>query len=182
VLDPGLTAVFGVGLASYAGYLFPLSPFGQKALAIGVVFIVGSINILGAKIGAGFLKVLTGLKIGTLLFIIGYGFLGGFGDLNNFTPFFAVPKDTLSAPALSDTPVVVQSPEVASETSAPSGASSTPKALPQKPPPPTPVAGQALYRNLQREKKEMTALKADMQRRLKDALADHKRNVLTTSF
>jgi len=97
VLDPGLTAVFGVGLASYAGFLVELSPFGKQLLAISVVIIVGLINILGAKIGANFLKVLTVLKVGTLLFIIIYGFLGGLGDWKNFQPFFAVPKDTFGA-------------------------------------------------------------------------------------
>lgn len=97
VLDPGLTAVFGVGLASYAGFLVELSPFGKQLLAISVVIIVGLINILGAKIGANFLKVLTVLKVGTLLFIIIYGFFGGLGDWKNFQPFFAVPKDTFGA-------------------------------------------------------------------------------------
>lgn len=97
VLDPGLTAVFGVGLASYAGYLVPLSPAGQNILAISVVLIVGLINIFGAKISSEFLKVLTVLKIGTLLFIIAYGFLGGFGNWQNFTPFFQVPEDTFGA-------------------------------------------------------------------------------------
>ena len=97
VLDPGLTAVFGVGLASYASYLVPLSLVGQKILAISVVLIIGLINIFGAKISSEFLKVLTVLKIGTLLFIIAYGFLGGFGDWQNFTPFFQVPEDTFGA-------------------------------------------------------------------------------------
>ncbi|MEZ5425158.1 MAG: amino acid permease [Pyrinomonadaceae bacterium] len=97
VLDPGLTAVFGVGLAGYAGYLVPLSPVGQQFLAIAVVLIVGLINIFGARISAGFLQVLTVLKIATLVFIIAYGFLGGFGDWNNFRPFFAVPKDAFGA-------------------------------------------------------------------------------------
>lgn len=97
VLDPGLTAVFGVGLASYAGFFVELSPIGKQILAISVVVIVGLINILGAKIGANFLKALTILKVGTLLFIIIYGFIGGFGDWNNFQPFFEVPKDTFGA-------------------------------------------------------------------------------------
>jgi basic amino acid/polyamine antiporter, APA family len=97
VLDPGLTAIFGVGLASYTGYLVELSPIGKQILAISIVVIVGLINILGGRVGANFLKVLTVLKIGTLLFIIGYGFFGGFGDWNNFQPFFAVPKDTFGA-------------------------------------------------------------------------------------
>ena len=97
VLDPGLTAIFGVGLASYIEYLTELSPFGKQITAIVLVVVVGLINIFGARVGANFLKVLTVLKIGTLLFIILYGFFGGFGDWSNFQPFFAVPDDVLGA-------------------------------------------------------------------------------------
>ena len=97
VLDPGLTATFAVGLAGYAAYLVPLSPVGKPVLAIATVIGIGLINILGAGIGASFLKILTVIKVGTLLFIIGYGFLGGFGSWANFTPFFAQPTDTFGA-------------------------------------------------------------------------------------
>lgn len=97
VLDPGLTAIFGVGLASYAGYLIDFSPLGKQILAISTIVIVGLINILGAKTGANFLKILTVLKIGTLLFIICYGFLGGFGRWSNFEPFFALPANDIGA-------------------------------------------------------------------------------------
>ena len=97
VLDPGLTAVFGVGVASYAGYLTELTPARAKILAISTIVIVGFLNVLGARISANFLKVLTVLKISTLLFIICYGFFGGFGDWKNFTPFFAVPDDAFGA-------------------------------------------------------------------------------------
>jgi APA family basic amino acid/polyamine antiporter len=97
VLDPGLTAVLSVGLVSYAGYLFDLSPFGKKILAILIIAVIGLINIFGTRIGANFLKVFTVLKIGILFFIIAYGFLSGFGDWKNFQPFFAVPADTFGA-------------------------------------------------------------------------------------
>jgi len=97
VLDPGLTATFAVGLTKYFVYLVPLSPTGQTIFAISLVVVLGAINILGARIGAGFLKVLTILKVGTLLFIIAYGFLGGFGDWANFTPFFAAPAEPFGA-------------------------------------------------------------------------------------
>ena len=97
VLDPGLTAIFAVGLTKYFVFLVPLSPNQQAIFAIAVVVVLGLINILGAKLGANFLKVLTFLKIATLLFIIILGFLGGFGNWNNFTPFFAVPADTFGA-------------------------------------------------------------------------------------
>lgn len=97
VLDPGLTATFAVGLTGYFVYLVPLSPAGKQIFAISVVIVLGLINILGAKISADVLKILTLLKIATLLFIIAYGFIGGFGNWNNFTPFFAVPTDTFGA-------------------------------------------------------------------------------------
>jgi basic amino acid/polyamine antiporter, APA family len=97
VLDPGLTATFAVGLTSYFVYLVPLSPNGTRLFAISVVIVLGLVNILGAKISANVLKILTVLKIATLLFIIAYGFLSGFGNWNNFSPFFAVPIDTFGA-------------------------------------------------------------------------------------
>ncbi len=97
VLDPGLTAIFGVGLASYAAFLVELSPIGQKALAIAVVWTIGAINILGTRIGSGFLTALTVLKVGTLVSIIVFGFVGGKGNWDNFHPFFELPVDLFGA-------------------------------------------------------------------------------------
>jgi APA family basic amino acid/polyamine antiporter len=97
VLDPGLTAIFAVGLTKYFVYLVPLSTAAQTVFAVSVIVILGLINILGAKLGANFLKVLTVLKIGTLIFIIFYGFLGGFGSWGNLTPFYEMPADAFGA-------------------------------------------------------------------------------------
>lgn len=97
VLDPGLTAILAVGLSEYASYLVPLSGGGKQALAVATVILFGGINILGARIGANFLKALTLLKITTLLVIIAFGLLGGRGNWSNFTPFFSMPKDTMAA-------------------------------------------------------------------------------------
>lgn len=85
VLDPGLTAAFAVALAGYASYFVPLSPAGKQVLAISSVAVLGAVNILGAGLGANFLRFLTVLKIGTLVFLIAYGFLGGFGNWANFS-------------------------------------------------------------------------------------------------
>jgi APA family basic amino acid/polyamine antiporter len=97
VLDPGLTATLAVGLTTYFVYLVPLSPLGQRIFAVAVIIITGLLNISGAKIGAGFLKVLTILKVATLLFIIAYGFTSGSGNWHNFTPFFAFPAEPFPA-------------------------------------------------------------------------------------
>jgi APA family basic amino acid/polyamine antiporter len=96
-IDPGLTAIFGVGLAGYASYIYPMSPFAQTALAISVVLVCGLVNIRGAGLGAGVLKILIALKVGSLLSLIIFGFLGGNGDWSNFSPFFASPPDWTAA-------------------------------------------------------------------------------------
>ncbi len=97
VLDPGLTAIFGVGFASYASFIFGLSSAAQSAVAIIAVVAIGLITILGTGVGAGFLKALTVAKVGTLLFIVVFGFGSGRGDWSNFTPFFAAPPDLFGA-------------------------------------------------------------------------------------
>ena len=89
VMDPGLTALLGVGLATYAGYSLKLSPVGIKVLAIASIVIVALINIRGVKLGAGFVRALTFLKLGLLAFIVLWGFGFQLGDWSNFTPFLA---------------------------------------------------------------------------------------------
>src|SRR5262249_8312400 len=37
IMDPGITAALGIGLASYLGYVVPLSPAATRAVAIGVI-------------------------------------------------------------------------------------------------------------------------------------------------
>lgn len=87
VMDPGLTALLAVGLATYAGYGLNLSPVGIKRLAIATIVIVALINIRGVKLGAGFVRTLTFLKLGLLAFIILWGVGFQLGDWSNFTPF-----------------------------------------------------------------------------------------------
>ncbi len=89
VMDPGLTAALAVGLATYAGYGLKLSPLGIKALAIATIVVVALINIRGVRLGAGFVRTLTFLKLGLLVFIFIWGFGLQLGDWSNFTPFVA---------------------------------------------------------------------------------------------
>jgi APA family basic amino acid/polyamine antiporter len=87
VLDPGLTAALAVGLASYSSYIVPLSPLAMKVLGIGTILVLAAVNILGVRLGARMMLVLTLLKVGLLLFIVFWGFGSGLGDWGNFTPF-----------------------------------------------------------------------------------------------
>jgi APA family basic amino acid/polyamine antiporter len=89
VMDPGLTAALAVGLATYAGYGLKLSPLGIKVLAIATIVVVALINIRGVRLGAGFIRTLTFLKLGLLAFILLWGFGFQLGDWSNFVPFVA---------------------------------------------------------------------------------------------
>jgi APA family basic amino acid/polyamine antiporter len=89
VMDPGLTAALAVGLATYAGYVLKLTALGMKVLAIGTIVVVALINIRGVKLGAGFVRTLTFLKLGLLAFVFLWGVGFQLGDWSNFTPFVA---------------------------------------------------------------------------------------------
>lgn len=89
VMDPGLTAALAVGLATYAGYILKLSPWGIKALAIATIIVIALINIRGVRLGAGFVRILTFLKLGLLAFVFLWGIGFQLGDWSNFTSFVA---------------------------------------------------------------------------------------------
>jgi basic amino acid/polyamine antiporter, APA family len=86
VMDPGLTAALAVGLASYAGYMFHLSPAGLKTLAIGLILVIAFVNIRGVKLGGWLVRWLTVIKLGLLGFLIVWGFALRAGHWSNFTP------------------------------------------------------------------------------------------------
>jgi APA family basic amino acid/polyamine antiporter len=98
VMDPGLTALLAVGLATYAGYGINLSPWGIKTLAIVTIIAIALINIRGLRLGAWFVRTMMFLKLGLLAFIFLWGVGFQLGDWSNFTPFVA--RRANSAPLL----------------------------------------------------------------------------------
>src|SRR5882672_2031758 len=89
VMDPGLTAALAVGLASYVGYIFKLSPTGLKVVALGSILFVALVNIRGVRLGSGLIRWLTILKLGLLGLVIVWGFAMRLGHWSNFTPLGA---------------------------------------------------------------------------------------------
>jgi APA family basic amino acid/polyamine antiporter len=87
VMDPGLTAALGVGLASYIGYAVGLSPLGLKAVAIGTILALAAANILGLRLGAWLMRWLTFLKLALIGFIIIWSLGLQLGNWSNFLPF-----------------------------------------------------------------------------------------------
>ncbi len=99
VMDPGITAALAVGLAGYVGYLVNLSPFAAKSVAIGAIACLAVINICGVKLGAGLLRWLTVLKLGSLAVIVCWAVIFRLGDLSHFTPFIAQHLGSAPLPA-----------------------------------------------------------------------------------
>jgi APA family basic amino acid/polyamine antiporter len=89
VTDPGITAALASGLATYAGSLVPLTPIGQKVVAVGGILVMAAVNVLGVRRGAGLVRILTGLKLALLLFLAAWGFGLGRGDWSNVLPLAA---------------------------------------------------------------------------------------------
>lgn len=89
VMDPGLTAVLAVGLASYVGYVIKLSPLGLKAVAISAIVLVALVNARGVKLGGGLIRWLTISKLGLIAVVILGGFALGSGNWSNFQPLLA---------------------------------------------------------------------------------------------
>lgn len=89
VMDPGITAALGVGLAKYAGYVIPLSPLGAKVVAISGIWALAATNVLGLRLGAALLRWLTFLKLGLLALIIIWAIAAGLGDWGNLLPLTA---------------------------------------------------------------------------------------------
>jgi len=89
VMDPGLTAVLAVGLATYAGQVVQLSPWAMKAVAIAAIVVVALVNIRGVRLGAWFVRGLLFLKLGLLAFIVLWAVGFQLGDWSNFMPFAA---------------------------------------------------------------------------------------------
>jgi APA family basic amino acid/polyamine antiporter len=87
VVDPGIAAALGVGLASYAAAIVPLNSEGQRGVAIGTILLLAVVNCLGVRLGAGVIRALTLTKLGLLAFMAAWAFGRGLGDWGNFLPF-----------------------------------------------------------------------------------------------
>jgi len=89
VMDPGITAALATGLASYVGYVAPLSTGARKGVAIAAIIVLAMVSIAGVRLGARLIEWLTALKIGALLLIAVMAVALGAGHWSNFAPFVA---------------------------------------------------------------------------------------------
>jgi APA family basic amino acid/polyamine antiporter len=74
VMDPGITAALGAGLAQYVGYLWPGVPGGSRVVAVVAIVALALLTGLGTRLAAGALVALTALKLSVLAVIVVWGF------------------------------------------------------------------------------------------------------------
>jgi APA family basic amino acid/polyamine antiporter len=74
VMDPGITAALGAGLADYVAYLWPGVPGGTRAVAVAAILALGAVTAFGTRLAAGALVALTVLKLTVLAAIVVWGF------------------------------------------------------------------------------------------------------------
>ena len=89
VMDPGITAALAVGLASYVGYIIPLSVGAQKAVAVATVLLLAGVNVIGVRLGSRLMQWFTALKLGALALIAILALVLHAGSWSNFVPFIA---------------------------------------------------------------------------------------------
>ena len=101
VMEPGLTAAFGTGLAGYAAYIFHWSPAQIKTAAIAAIWSLCVLNMVSTRMSAGFLRWLTWLKFAVLGTLVIWAIAFRLGEWSNFVPFVAQRQGALRlAPAL----------------------------------------------------------------------------------
>jgi APA family basic amino acid/polyamine antiporter len=101
VLDPGLTAAFATGFATYAAYIFHWPSFVVKLAAVAAIFTLCVLNIFSTRMSAGFLRWITWLKFGVLATLTVWALVFRLGSWSNFVPFVAQHPGALPlAPAL----------------------------------------------------------------------------------
>jgi APA family basic amino acid/polyamine antiporter len=80
VMDPGLTAALGAGLASYVVYLWPGVPGGAHAVAVAAILALAAVAALGTRLAAGAIVALTVAKLSILVVIVAWGFASAGSD------------------------------------------------------------------------------------------------------
>lgn len=89
VLDPGIMAALATGMAAYAAFIFHWPPLMVKLAAVLVILALCLLNALSTPAGAGFLRWLTWLKLGTLGVLTLWAIVFRLGSASNFVPFVA---------------------------------------------------------------------------------------------
>ncbi len=101
VVNAGGLGALSIAFATYLGYFVPLGPAGLKAVAVGGLLALTTVNVLGVKAGAIFSDVFTVLKLAGIGGLVVAGLVFGSSGTTDFSAAgFAPPDDLWGALAL----------------------------------------------------------------------------------
>jgi APA family basic amino acid/polyamine antiporter len=89
IMDPGVTAALGAGLAQYLIVLWPGALGFERWIAIATIWVLALVNIAGLKLSARVLDAMTAFKLLSLAAIVIFAFAIGDGRFSHFVPFVA---------------------------------------------------------------------------------------------
>jgi APA family basic amino acid/polyamine antiporter len=86
VMDPGVTAALAAGVSGYLAGAWP-GAGDSRWIAAGVIWTLALLNMGGVRLSASVLNALTGVKVLSLVFVIGLAFFAVGGSWTHFVPF-----------------------------------------------------------------------------------------------
>ena len=86
VMDPGITAALAAGAAQYLIALRPSAAGIERPIAVGIVWILAVLNMLGLRLSARVFDVMTALKLAAFAGVIVVTALLGEGEWSRFAP------------------------------------------------------------------------------------------------
>jgi APA family basic amino acid/polyamine antiporter len=87
IMDPGVTAALTTGFSQYLVVLVPAAAGAERWVAVGVIWALALLNMIGLKLSARVLNAMTAFKLLALGAIVAVAFLLGKGSWSNFVPF-----------------------------------------------------------------------------------------------
>ncbi|HEX9754210.1 MAG TPA: amino acid permease [Gemmatimonadales bacterium] len=97
VINTASIAAIAVGFATYAGFFVRLSAGGIQAVAVASIVALSLLNCLGLRVGAFTQNLLTSIKIGALLAIVGLAVALPGGSAENLSPLWPAGDTTALA-------------------------------------------------------------------------------------
>ena len=100
VMDPGVTAALAAGLSEYAVVLWPAGRGHERAIALGVVWLLAVCAMAGLSFTTRALGALTAVKVLALVAVVATAFASGHGQWSHFATPAAAPRTMPIAAAL----------------------------------------------------------------------------------
>jgi APA family basic amino acid/polyamine antiporter len=89
VMDPGVTAALATGLSEYIIVLWPAAAGTERWLAVGIIWALAAVSMLGLTLSARVLAAITIIKVVAFAAVVVFALGAGSGSWLHFQPFVA---------------------------------------------------------------------------------------------